>query len=205
MLGCLKRLRGRSWGRRSPSAKIALTGFDAEALRSAFASLSIWLRPRVRRLKRYIRPWYQRIGIQAWTTGAVVAVLCLAILGIVRPGTSRPVDVSDQLAKAEAAFNEDRLSYPTDESALYYYQQVLLIDADNVTAREGIDKIAGRYAVLAERDLSRARLDSAETLVTRGLSVDPDNERLLGLETEIAHRSSRRPRRFVDRVKSIFK
>jgi tRNA A-37 threonylcarbamoyl transferase component Bud32 len=200
MLGCIRQMRKRSWGKSSPAVKTA----------------------------RIIKPWLRRMNARAWWAAmAVAALLGYAIFGIDEEVTSPSVDVGEveavevdeieaveavgfeeHLARAEAAFENDHLTTPVGESAFYYYQQALQIDPDNASAQRGIARIAERYAVLAERDLSRARVASAQALVARGLSVAPDNERLLQLEAELVARRTERdrlPRRVVDRVRSIFR
>jgi len=217
MLVCLRRLRETKWNQTFSGLTWTWPlRLDAKILRRTLESLSTRLEPRARELAGLLRRCHQRVGPQGWITGSVIAAFGIAILGIGFPipgqlsvdgldSGQSSADVSGLLAKAEAAYQQDSLAYPMEGSALFYYRQVLEADANNASALDGIDRIAERYAVLAERNISTGQLDSAATLVSRGLRVDSDNEALQRLDAEIADRRDKLPKRIADRVRSIFK
>ena len=68
------------------------------------------------------------------------------------------------LASAREAMDDLRLTRPEDRSALFYYDQVLVIEPDNREARDGHRVIAHRYAGLAESALARGDADFADLL-----------------------------------------
>jgi serine/threonine protein kinase len=96
------------------------------------------------------------------------------------------------LVQANDALNAYKLTKPREDNALYYYRQVESIDPGNGEARRGREKIADRYAVLAEKEMNRFDYDSARRYITTGLDVDPQNRRLLQLQTEVNKRLDQR-------------
>jgi serine/threonine-protein kinase PpkA len=102
------------------------------------------------------------------------------------------------LASAREAMDDLRLTRPEDRSALFYYDQVLVIEPDNREARDGHRVIAHRYAGLAESALARGDSDRANALIGRGLSVDGGNARLLALSEEVAIARTTRRRASVE-------
>ena len=98
----------------------------------------------------------------------------------------RASQVRGLLLAGERAFEESRLSIPSGDSALDYYQQVLELDPGNKQANIGLDRIGDRYAQLAEKALSRNERDRAEQFVARGIKVQPDHMKLAELERSLA-------------------
>jgi general secretion pathway protein A len=95
---------------------------------------------------------------------------------------ARDNHMSDLLASAEQALDEDRLLIPAGNSAHYYYQQVLLLDPLDPRALEGIERIVARYTALATYAVDQGDRESAARYVTRGLRVRPDDKRLKGMQ-----------------------
>lgn len=75
-----------------------------------------------------------------------------------------------------------RLSRPHRDNAFYYYQQVLLLDAENAVAKEGLKRIAAQYALLAQQAFVSQDFGSGLTYVSQGLEADPNNPVLLELK-----------------------
>ena len=78
-----------------------------------------------------------------------------------------------------------RLTTPENDCALYYYQQVLLLEADNAAAADGIRRIGDKYGMLADRAIDQFKYELAEEYVARGLEVVPDHPRLLALDQKL--------------------
>ncbi|MEH6584731.1 MAG: AAA family ATPase, partial [Halioglobus sp.] len=93
-----------------------------------------------------------------------------------------PVD--QLLSQAEEAFSQDRLRTPPELSAWSYYQQVLKLEPDNTSAKEGIQKIAVRYAELTAIVMEKQQYDKALLYANRGLAVAGGNKVLMTLKRE---------------------
>ena len=89
------------------------------------------------------------------------------------------------LASARRALDDLRLTRPETDSAMFFYDQVLVIEPDNAEARRGHRLVADRYAGLARAALARGDTGRARALVSRGLSVDSGNSDLLALRGEL--------------------
>ena len=89
------------------------------------------------------------------------------------------------LASARRALDDLRLTRPETDSAMFFYDQVLVIEPDNAEARRGHRLVADRYAGLARAALARGDTARARALVSRGLSVDSGNSDLLALRGEL--------------------
>ncbi len=105
------------------------------------------------------------------------------------------------LVEANDCLNAYKLTKPKEDSALHYYREVEKLDPGNKEARRGREKIADRYAVLAEKEMNGFDYDSARRYITTGLDVDPDNKRLLVLKTEVNKRFDQRVMRS---IKNLF-
>jgi serine/threonine-protein kinase PpkA len=76
------------------------------------------------------------------------------------------------------------LTTPEGDSAVDYFRKVVEIDPQNEKARTGLLLVADRYADLADQSLRRLRYFQAQRYIRRGLTVDPENQRLLRLARE---------------------
>lgn len=88
------------------------------------------------------------------------------------------------LQRAEAAFADQRLTTPEDDSALYYYQQVLGWAPGQAAAEEGLTRIAERYRELAQQAYAHYQFPRALEMIERGLEVRPDHPELLRMQRE---------------------
>ena len=73
----------------------------------------------------------------------------------------------------------------TDGSALEYLQKVLQKDPGNGNAERMLDRIALQAGAQGEAAIASGNLDSALTVVNRGLQVRPQNGKLLSLKARI--------------------
>ncbi len=136
----------------------------------------------------------------------VISSLALFTLAIVWVGESvlrGPDPVDEFLDKAGLAFDEDRLAYPVEGSALFYFREVLALDPGNDDAQEGLQDIAEIYADRAEGDLVNSNFPSAKFHIDRGLEAEPGNERLRKLRQDT--KGLRRiPEKVLSGIKSFF-
>ena len=84
---------------------------------------------------------------------------------------------------ARARLQQDRLTEPPADNAHYYYSRLLQLDEER--AMKGFAEIAERFVVLAEKEFSERNFRQAQTYITLGLQVEPDNEGLRTLQTFI--------------------
>ncbi len=89
--------------------------------------------------------------------------------------------VADHLTKAEAAFGEDALVGTEPGTAESHYRTVLEMEADNKTARAGLQRIAGRLVHRAELTFQQGRLvepagDNALTHYQAVLAFEVDHQ-----------------------------
>lgn len=94
-------------------------------------------------------------------------------------------DIAELLRKAEQRLAADRLSYPPNDSARLYYSQVLAQAPDNPEAVRGLERIADRYADLAQIQIDRGRTLRARRYLSQGLEIDPQHERLIRLTNRL--------------------
>ncbi|HTT09183.1 MAG TPA: serine/threonine-protein kinase [Gammaproteobacteria bacterium] len=90
-----------------------------------------------------------------------------------------PVDVRTALIwLAEKSLEEYRLTSPPQNNAYYYYSRLLQMEPDSEQAKAGFQKIAARFALLAEREIARGHDDEAQRYLHIGLQLDPQNPQL---------------------------
>jgi len=132
-----------------------------------------------------------------------IALFVLAVAWIVGSALRGPDPIDEYLGKAEQAFADDRLAYPVEESAFFYFREVLTLDWENDDALEGLHDIAETYADRAEGDLVKSNFPSAKFHIDRGLEAEPGNERLRKLRQDT--KGLRRfPEKVLSGIKSIF-
>lgn len=85
------------------------------------------------------------------------------------------------LAQAEQRLGEGQLLQPEDDSATYYFRQVLAWEPDNLLALAGLERVAQRFIERSEAAYQRREFNDALAYINQGLEVAPANERLLQL------------------------
>ncbi len=101
------------------------------------------------------------------------------------PQPTREAQIEGLLASAREALAGYRLTTPSQDSALHYYREVLELDPKQSEARNGVSRIAERYAVLADDAMTKADYKKADLYLQRGLSVQPDNRHLVEAERRL--------------------
>jgi hypothetical protein len=92
---------------------------------------------------------------------------------------SPKTDLNNLLAKAQQRFAADKLSYPSSDSARFYYQAILQQEPGHPEATKGLDKIANRYADLAQIQINNGRTLKARRYLNQGLEIRPKSRRLI--------------------------
>jgi hypothetical protein len=99
--------------------------------------------------------------------------------------SNNATEIARLLVLANEALRDNRLTTPKGRSAYEYYQRVLELDADNELASEIPDRIAARYAVMAQSALRRDDYGVAARYVKRGLKVQPNSRELITVRQAI--------------------
>ena len=98
------------------------------------------------------------------------------------PPVSREEKIAALLAQGQQSLREFRLLTPAGDSANHYFKEVLALDPGNTDARQGFNRIAERYVMLARRANARHDSKLARVYISRGLRVRPGNRDLLALQ-----------------------
>jgi len=91
---------------------------------------------------------------------------------------------------AEQSLEEFRLTAPPRDNAYYYYSRLARLEPGSEVAREGLLRIAERFAMLAERELANGNTGQASSYIEIGLQIDPGNQALQQLEKLAEHERS---------------
>ena len=95
---------------------------------------------------------------------------------------SLDAEVENLLAQGYRALEDFKLLIPAQESAYYYFQAVLRLAPGNTEAIAGLGQITERYVSLANKALRKKDRVMADRYIARGLSLQPDNSKLLALK-----------------------
>jgi type II secretory pathway predicted ATPase ExeA len=104
----------------------------------------------------------------------------------------RAAEIEGLIAQGQRALKEDRLLTPAQDSAYIYFQSTLKLEPDNAEAAEGMEQIVEQYVLLANKALAKQKRIMADRYIARGLSIQPDNSKLLALKEvmQVASESS---------------
>jgi type II secretory pathway predicted ATPase ExeA len=100
----------------------------------------------------------------------------------VAPPVSREEKIDALLAKGQQSLRKFRLLTPAGDNANHYFKEVLALDPGNTDARQGFNRIAERYVILARRANARHDSKLARLYISQGLQVRPSNRDLLALQ-----------------------
>ena len=97
----------------------------------------------------------------------------------------KSLEIRRLLDLAERRLVADRLTTPAGESAADYFRGVLALDADNVAARQGIERIGDRYAVLIHDAVDTGVHHRARRLLGSLKAVSPEHPQIAPLGARI--------------------
>ncbi len=92
--------------------------------------------------------------------------------------------IAGYLTRAEQSIADKRLLTPEDDSAVFYYRQILALQADNAAASAGLLRVAELYRDLAKDAYARFNFPLALSMIERGLEVQPEHAELLQMQRE---------------------
>jgi len=92
------------------------------------------------------------------------------------------------LAQAEQRLQEEQLLLPEDDSATFYFRQVLAWEPENPLALDGLKRVAQRFIEHSEQAYKRREFARALEAIQQGLEVEPGNVQLLQMAADHAQR-----------------
>ena len=98
----------------------------------------------------------------------------------------RSKQIARLVARAEQQLADGRLTAPKDDNAFASFEAVLALDPGHQRAIEGVQRIARRYAVLAEEKRAQGEHTEAQRLIEQGLAVVPGDRALLALRKALS-------------------
>jgi len=108
---------------------------------------------------------------------------------------AREDQIEELLARAQEAEAELRLTTPEDDSAMFYYQQILSLDPESAAARGGVKRIVLRYVALADSAAASGNAVQAATYLERASSVSPNDPDVIAARARLAAAAPREARR----------
>jgi serine/threonine protein kinase len=122
---------------------------------------------------------YVKAGLSAYPDNQVLQRLVEKVAG------EKQTFIAELYNKAEARLAANRLTTPADDSALLYYNKIKEVDPYSAQVQAGLQKIADRYASIADLAYRKFNFRSAEEYVKKGLMVVPGHSRLLTLKRDL--------------------
>lgn len=105
---------------------------------------------------------------------------------------SDPVPTLDQkteldliLKQAEAAFDANALTTPSDTSALHYYRELLALRPNHPAALEGLNNIVDRYIAWALVAIDQGNFAKAHQFLERAATVNPKSPSIAAASEQI--------------------
>ena len=99
---------------------------------------------------------------------------------------AREQQIAEALTQAEQAVAELRLTTPESDSAMFHYQQVLSLDPENASAREGVRNIVLRYVSLSDSAAASGNRSQAATYLERAASISPNDPEVIAARARLA-------------------
>jgi tetratricopeptide (TPR) repeat protein len=93
--------------------------------------------------------------------------------------------IEGYLQQAEARMATDQLLQPAEDSALFYFRQVLGWAPDNALAQQGVQRVVQRLVEASEQAYARNDFPQALSVLEQGLDALPDQPELL--QRRVAH------------------
>lgn len=92
--------------------------------------------------------------------------------------------IARYLDLAEQSIADKRLLLPEEDSAVYYYRQILGWAPESAEALAGLNRVALLYRDLANAAYRRSDFPAALAMIERGLQAEPQNPELLQMQGE---------------------
>ena len=92
---------------------------------------------------------------------------------------SRRNSIDEFLRAGDLALVDYRLTTPSQDSAAYYYTEVLKLSPKNQRAVDGLNKVIARYLLLAEQQWDKGNVGKARQYLARAASVNPKHPEIV--------------------------
>jgi periplasmic protein TonB len=103
-----------------------------------------------------------------------------------KAAAAAPVGTLDEvLEKARLAMDERRYIEPAKNNALEHFRQVLVMDAGNAEATEGLNRLGGLLIARARTALDERRFDNALAELEAARSINPNDQRLVEVDARL--------------------
>lgn len=116
------------------------------------------------------------------------ALIILMITGLILMKSKEIEHIKQLMLKAEISISSYKLTYPKEDCAFYYYNEVLKLDSGNHEAKQGIEEIPARVASLAKQRMRKLRYINAKNLIEQGLAIAPNHPELLSIQKELSEK-----------------
>ncbi|GGJ96224.1 serine/threonine-protein kinase [Pseudomonas matsuisoli] len=103
--------------------------------------------------------------------------------------------VAQALQQGDERLKQGQLVLPEDDSAVYYYRQVLEWEPQNSAAQEGLAQVNQRFVDEAKRAYARREYTLAKEYIAQGLEIDENNAALIRLQDTHTQRTKAAPSR----------
>jgi serine/threonine-protein kinase PpkA len=103
-----------------------------------------------------------------------------------RAENEKSILIEELERKAQRSIANNDLTSPAKDCAYKYYQDIYVLDNDSVIVRNGMRRIADRYAELADISYRNFNLANAREHVKKGLIVQPNHARLLRIQQDLS-------------------
>jgi hypothetical protein len=104
---------------------------------------------------------------------------------VLSPEDQREITIDRLLEKGLLAYETDRLSLPAEDSAIYYYREVLKLEPNNMVAQRGLDKVVSRYLQLAKVAHGNGDKKGAQSWLKRAAEVKGGGSRVNAVSAKI--------------------
>ena len=91
---------------------------------------------------------------------------------------NRAQQMANLLKAAEADLKEGRLQSPVGNNAVEKFRQVLQLEPSNIEALEGLQKVGEKYIQLANADIEKLSITSADEYLTIAQKLVPNSQKL---------------------------
>ena len=94
--------------------------------------------------------------------------------------------LNEWLSNASVALSENRLSSPSRDNAIFWYDKALALEPNNQTALEGKQKVAQKYAQLIEASIKQNTFSKARSMLERFNGLSDDESQKVALRQKIS-------------------
>ncbi|AZC51172.1 serine/threonine protein kinase [Pseudomonas chlororaphis subsp. piscium] len=184
--------------RRSPNRRLALWALGSLLLLGAASGTGLYLQPRIEIAELLAR------GEQRLAAGQLIEpaqdnaeyffnqalqldeASAQARQGLQRVAAAR---IAGYRQLAEQRIAEEHLLEPEDDSAVFYYRQILGLAPGHAQALAGLDQVALLYAEMSKSAYAKGDRDLARAYIKHGLEARPDSPELLAIRDQYEKRT----------------